>query len=114
MAQSQEFKPPLHIGWQVFWGLLFLPAIVLIVSVFLLLVKVDASQLGLVWILIVPLCSLYCGIWAGIKLGAHDAKNPAFIRLALQTIISVVLIIFIAGINYIICIAAVDIFGSSF
>lgn len=101
---AKKGMPPISIGWQAFWILLLLPAILmLLLTALMLMEQVTVSEVFLyAAILLWPVCALYCGIWAGIKLGAQGAQNQLFPVWILQSILSVVLVIFIAAINLLI------------
>jgi len=65
-------RPAVHIGWWAFWILLFLPGAVALSQMNILgtyPLMSDSYLTFACFFIILPLCALYCGIWAAIRLG---------------------------------------------
>jgi len=106
MPASPVSKPPLHIGWKIFWILFFLPAVLAVVSPLASTSSGatyyggDGALLFFAALGLWPLCALYCGIWAGIRLGGRASTNTIFPIIAIQIILSILLSLAVATANF--------------
>lgn len=72
---------PLHIGWKIFWGLLFLPS-AWTYALFTLGFKPGDNEV-MAGVLLLPLCAIYCGVWVGWKQKADPTWVKVFLAVFL-------------------------------
>ncbi|MEM1059937.1 MAG: hypothetical protein AAGK14_11870 [Verrucomicrobiota bacterium] len=85
-----DAKPPIHIGWPIFWAVTPMPSILAVVATFLPGTASEAEWVVLAAFLLWPLCVLYSSIWVGFRLGSGFMEKATAI---------VFVGLFVAGLN---------------